>query len=128
MKQSAEGNHPSAQYMLSIFYYLGKGTEKNIEEGKYWLQQSADNAYPQALYILSLENRDQENDKDAYHNFHAAAQLWHAKAQFELSAFYFNGHGVEKDPTQGIFWLKKLQNNKFWKQIIDLHLYIIMGY
>lgn len=48
-----EGNKAS-QYLLSICYLNGYGTEQNTEEGLKWLRKSADQGYSEALYLLGI--------------------------------------------------------------------------
>jgi hypothetical protein len=45
------------------------------------------------------------------------AQAGDAKAQYELALDYYSGTGVAKDPTQGLFWLRKSADRGYdWAQ------------
>lgn len=57
----ANNGNSKAQYMLGSAYWygtesdLGCGFEKNIESAKYWIELSAEQNYPEAIYFLGKQ-------------------------------------------------------------------------
>ena len=51
VKQAANANDSRAQRLLSKLYYQGFGLTQDIDMGRYWLEQAADNGHPEALTI-----------------------------------------------------------------------------
>ena len=53
VKQSASKNDSRAQRLLSKLYYQGVGVPQDIDSGKYWLEQAADNGHIEAANLVS---------------------------------------------------------------------------
>jgi TPR repeat protein len=51
-KKSAEQEYSKAQNQLGCIYYMGEGTEKNLEEAAHWFQKAANNGDYIAQYNL----------------------------------------------------------------------------
>lgn len=56
-EKAAEKGHVHAQYISSIFYFRGYGTEPNPEIGMYWLLKAAQQGYEPALLVLEKLKR-----------------------------------------------------------------------
>lgn len=52
VKQAASKNDSRAQRLLSKLYYQGVGMPQDIDSGKYWLEQAADNGHAEAASVL----------------------------------------------------------------------------
>ncbi|GAA0802657.1 tetratricopeptide repeat protein [Psychrobacter piscatorii] len=53
VKQVASKNDSRAQRLLSKLYYQGVGVPQDIDSGKYWLEQAADNGHIEAANLVS---------------------------------------------------------------------------
>ncbi|BBI68760.1 hypothetical protein PKHYL_29510 [Psychrobacter sp. KH172YL61] len=53
VKQAASKNDSRAQRLLSKLYYQGVGMPQDIDSGKYWLEQAADNGHIEAANLVS---------------------------------------------------------------------------
>lgn len=51
VRQAADANDSRAQRLLSKLYYQGFGLTQDMDMGKYWLEQAADNGHPEAIII-----------------------------------------------------------------------------
>lgn len=52
VKQAASKNDSRAQRLLSKMYYQGIGVVQDIDNGKYWLEQAAENGHTEAAKIV----------------------------------------------------------------------------
>ena len=52
VKQAASKNDSRAQRLLSKLYYQGVGVPQDIDSGKYWLEQAADNGHIEAKNLV----------------------------------------------------------------------------
>lgn len=53
VKQAASKNDPRAQRLLSKMYYQGVGVAQDIANGKYWLEQAAENGHTEAADLVA---------------------------------------------------------------------------
>ena len=52
IKQAASKDDSRAQRLLSRMYYQGVSVSQDIANGKYWLEQAADNGHPEAISLV----------------------------------------------------------------------------
>ncbi|MGE6473553.1 tetratricopeptide repeat protein [Psychrobacter sp. NPDC078631] len=52
VNQAASKNDSRAQRLLSKMYYQGVGVSQDIDSGKYWLEQAADNGHTEAANLV----------------------------------------------------------------------------
>ena len=67
---------------------------------------------------LSLYDQGRYSESFAY--FEKAAQKGSASAQYSLGVLYYNGDGVDKDPTKAIQWLTQAAMNDSTKAMLLL--------
>lgn len=53
VKKAAGKNDSRAQRLLSKMYYQGVGVAQDIDNGKYWLEQAAENGHVEAASVVS---------------------------------------------------------------------------
>ncbi|WP_435980272.1 tetratricopeptide repeat protein [Psychrobacter sp. DM4] len=53
VEQAAHKNDSRAQRLLSKLYYQGVGVTQDVDKGKYWLEQAADNGHSEAASIVN---------------------------------------------------------------------------
>lgn len=87
--QQAKQNSPAAQYQLALAYQAG--TDKDPQEAFYWLQQSAENQYPQAILALSQHYLSNDDTGQAMYWLTKLAVTGNATAQFKLGQLYEEG-------------------------------------
>ena len=103
--KAAEKECGYAQYLLAInFFYFNS---KHQKEALYWLEKSASNDDPYALYQLGLYYSEANDLAKAIKYYQRAAELNNADALLELSYIYGEGIGVEQDDDKALFYLKK---------------------
>ena len=103
--KAAEKECGYAQYLLAInFFYFNS---KHQKEALYWLEKSASNDDPYALYQLGLYYSEANDLAKAIKYYQRAAELNNADALLELSYIYGEGIGVEQDDDKALFFLKK---------------------
>lgn len=78
-QQAAQAGDSEAQFQLANLYKLGKGTQANPRLVRQWLEASAGQQHPGALYTLSLLTMD-EPDSDAAALMDEAVSLGYAPA------------------------------------------------
>ena len=72
VKQAANANDSRAQRLLSKLYYQGFGLTQDIDMGRYWLEQAADNGHPEAITLNKEWQQAQmliETQKQEQHSF-----------------------------------------------------------
>ena len=103
--KAAEKECGYAQYLLAInFFYFNS---KHQKEALYWLEKSASNDDPYALYQLGLYYSEANDLAKAIKYYQRAAELNNADALLELYYIYGEGVGVEQDDDKALFYLKK---------------------
>ena len=103
--KAAEKECGYAQYLLAInFFYFNS---KHQKEALYWLEKSASNDDPYALYQLGLYYSEANDLAKAIKYYQRAAELNNADALLELSYIYGEGIGVEQDDDKALFFLNK---------------------
>lgn len=109
-KKAADMGNEYACAYTGRNYYWERGTERNDEEAKLYLEKAAEKNIDGAWYYLSdlyfkQENYDQAfkwckkvSDKKVYNGLSkASSQHEYRETQYRLGWMYYNGHGVEKD-------------------------------
>ena len=105
--KAAEKEHGYAQYLLAMNFFYYK--QENNKEALYWLEKSASNDEPEALYQLGVyysEGGEADLAKSIKY-YQRAAELNHADAALALSYLYDEGISVEQDDDKALFFLKK---------------------
>ncbi len=103
--KAAEKEHGYAQYLLAMNFFYYK--QENNKEALYWLEKSASNDEPKALYQLGLYYAEKADLAKAIKYYQRAAELNNAEAALELYYIYGEGFGVEQDEDKALFFLKK---------------------
>lgn len=104
--KAAEKEHGYAQYLLAMNFFYYK--QENNKEALYWLEKSASNDEPEALYQLGLYYAEKADLAKAIKYYQRAAELNNAEAALELYYIYGEGFGVEQDEDKALFFLKKV--------------------
>lgn len=116
--QASEKNDAKSQYELSYRYLISNGCEEDLKASRYWLTKSAENnlAIAQitlAHYLSSNPNLPkgyqtvipEKDDKTAFHWYERAAALDPEAAATYMGYSHFEGRGVQKDISKGLYWL-----------------------
>lgn len=103
--KAVEKEHGYAQYLLAMNFFYYK--QENNKEALYWLEKSASNDEPEALYQLGLYYAEKADLAKAIKYYQRAAELNNAEAALELYYIYGEGFGVEQDEDKALFFLKK---------------------
>ena len=103
--KAAEKEHGYAQYLLAMNFFYYK--QENNKEALYWLEKSASNDEPEALYQLGLYYAEKADLAKAIKYYQRAAELNNAEAALELYYIYGEGFGVEQDEDKALFFLKR---------------------
>ncbi|GET65661.1 uncharacterized protein OCT59_027343 [Rhizophagus irregularis] len=98
---------------LADFYYIGKGTEKNLEKSFHWYQKAAENDHEEAMLNLFIcyengEGTEKDSEK-AFYWYKKAAENGDEIAMLNLFIFYKNGEGTEKNLENPFIGVKKQQ-------------------
>ena len=104
--KAAEKEHGYAQYLLAMNFFYYK--QENNKEALYWLEKSASNDEPEALYQLGLYYAEKADLAKSIQYYQRAAELNYGDALLELYYIYGEGIGVEQDDDKALFFLKKV--------------------
>ena len=122
-RKAAERKNLRGQFLLAIILLASKDEERQ-QEGILWLQQSAHEGYPDAMYVLATEYVfgrfvPQDNKKAFDLMEKAALEKGSIKAVDVLGDFYFRGIGVERDVKRAIICYSigaenHIPNSMYW--------------
>ena len=106
---AAKQHHTEAEYYIGLYYQLGKGVQKDLDQAIYWYEKAALKKDKNALYHLAMilikqENRDMKNVAKLLEQ---AASLDHPHAQYNLAVMYQKGDGVIENANKALFWYEK---------------------
>lgn len=48
-KLAADAGHPRCTFVISLYYYNGDGTARNLEQSRYYMDKAVDMGFPDAL-------------------------------------------------------------------------------
>ncbi|MBR0236802.1 MAG: sel1 repeat family protein [Thermoguttaceae bacterium] len=122
-RKAAERKNPGGQYMLALLLLTSQDDEQT-KEGLLWLQQSAFQGEPDAIFTLALEyyfgRLLPRDDKKAFTLMEKAAlEKGSIKAIDVLGDFYMRGVGVEPDGKRAVLCYsigaqKGVPNSMYW--------------
>ncbi|NOZ66314.1 MAG: sel1 repeat family protein [Alphaproteobacteria bacterium] len=100
----------SKSYLLGLSFFQDGDAESAL---KIWTPLSKQGD-PDAQFIIgalyeSGQYGYEQSYKKAAELFSSAAEKGHARSQFNLAMFYYDGRGVEKSIDKMVFWLKKAE-------------------
>lgn len=108
-------NHMDYQYEQGIRYLYGKDIEKNIDQGVYFLEKSANqgnhNALMKLAWIYMYGVGVDSNHVKSIRFYTQAAEDNNIKAQYLLGDFYNEGKYVEQDFIEAFKWFKLAAEN-----------------
>jgi localization factor PodJL len=102
---AAEAGGEYGQFMLANMYLAGEGVKRDPMKYLHWMQQSADNGYPPANYLMGLAYL-RSNAAKAAQYFEAAAKEEHGTAMYMLGLMYASGMGVEPSDREALRWFR----------------------
>ena len=107
------GEAPVLSFWNPIRYVYPRGYrgEQDIKEAAKWLTKSAEQGYPNALFILGIYKSAglgvTKDMKEAIKLWTKAAEQGFMPAQGFLGSRYASGHGVPQDYKEAVKWYKK---------------------
>jgi len=118
LKKSSKLNHKESQYELALLYKNGTGTTKNVKKARQLLSKAVSNGYIKARVVLREllvgENKNQKfKAVNGQYNFSAdsaftvAAKNGNLDAQYKLGLMYIEGEVSQRDPAEGLDWLRR---------------------
>lgn len=102
---AAEAGGEYGQFMLANMYLAGEGVKRNPKQYLHWMQQSADNGYPSANYLMGLAYLSPNAVKAAQY-FEVAARDEHGASMYMLGLMYAGGMGVEPSDREALRWFR----------------------
>ena len=109
-RKEAEQNKSSAQFLLALCHYEGKGTSQNYAEAAKWFKKAAERQHSYAQYYMGLCCQNgygvKKNEKEAANWFEKAAEQEHTLAQYMIAMAYYRGKGKEKNPAKAVRWFR----------------------
>jgi uncharacterized protein len=104
----AEKGNPWAMYNLAAMHMHGEAKPSSSLKAKYWLEQAAAQAYPQALYILGQAYEGGQfgikNLTQAAQYYGLAAQAGSQSGRVEYATALFLGRGIAQDLNEAGHW------------------------
>ena len=106
--EAVENGDKNAINCLALYYFIGKGTEKNLEKAFYWYQKAVKNGneIAQCNFAICYYNGEgtEKNLEKAFYWYQKAAENGDDDAQFNLAKCYHNGEGTEKNLEKAFYW------------------------
>jgi len=107
-KAAANQGNPVAQFLLGVFYFLGRGVKQDYNEAFHWYKAAAEQGFGSAesslgkMYYLGVGV--EQNFKEAINLYKAAAEKNIPEAQYDLAICYEKGEGVDQDFKEAYYW------------------------
>lgn len=128
MMPIAEKGHAKAQMVVGVMYLEGQGVNKNVEEGKKWMEMSAQQGLPAAQMLMGRLYVTEPKFKNM-----TKAESWLDKAAkngdwygyLMMGEFYLTGEYVEQDPNKAIEWFNKANHLPFAQYKLGLIYYFV---
>jgi uncharacterized protein len=100
-EEAADAGNPNAQLMLGHMLTDGKGGDKDVDQGLWWIQKAAEQGLINAQFALGLELHGmKKNPKKQASSFYwtdRAASSGHVRAHTLLGMLYTEGTGTPID-------------------------------
>ncbi len=107
----AEAGDAGAQYIVGMFYQLGKGNPKDYREAENWYRMAAEQGYTNAQVALAvmytLGEEVAQDFREAARWLGMAAEQGNPVAQTMLATMYYEGTGIRKDKQEMVKWFRK---------------------
>ena len=117
----AKEGDAEAQSGIGDLYFIGQGVEQDEEQAFAWYRRAAAQGHVGAGTMLAVFGADlsgvsYEDGVSAYRNgdYARAYDIWlplaeqgHVEAQFNLSALYISGRGVEQNQERAAYWVEQ---------------------
>ena len=107
----AEHGNASAQFVIGVMYFEGRGVPKDPAKGAQWTLKAADQGVADAQFNLAMMyTKGQgvpQDDAQAATWLRKAADQGVREAQYNLATFYLEGKGVARDFNQAFEWNRK---------------------
>jgi Sel1 repeat len=98
-------------YLLGRMYFDGNGVSVNKAEAFKYISKSADNGYPDGLFLRGDMNSNgigtSKNLTAAAEDYRKAAERGNKEAMFKIGQCYETGSGVAKKESTAKLWYKK---------------------
>jgi uncharacterized protein len=110
--EAAKQGHTESEYYTGLYYQMGKGVKKDLDQAVDWYKKAALKHEKNALYHLAMiliksEHHDQHQ---TFVLLEEAAKQDHPNAQYNLAVMYQKGDGTEIDMEKSIYWYQKAAN------------------
>ncbi|MEZ5448133.1 MAG: tetratricopeptide repeat protein [Thiolinea sp.] len=114
-EKAAEQHHLAAQFNLSALLLREDSPVRDLQKGRYWLEQAAEQEDPKSQYSLAMlyeENYFQEGDEasrfaQAMNWLERSARNGYKEAQYTLGTYYLGGERLPHDNSRAFHWFEK---------------------
>ena len=107
----ARDDNASAQYLVGLMNWRGRGAARDDAVAIDWLSKAADQNLPAALNDLATMHQEgsgtAKDAKRAFELFERAAELGSAAGQMNTAKAYQDGNGVTKSVIRARFWYEQ---------------------
>jgi|LWDU01.1.fsa_nt_gi TPR repeat protein len=111
----AEQGKASAQFIIGVMYFEGKGVLQDYKESVKWYRKAAEQGHPGGqLYLGNMYTNGDgvlKDYKESVRLYTKAAEQGMAEAELKLGLAYILGVGVLKDLSKAKYWIKKAYEN-----------------
>lgn len=111
-QSAAECGDEYGQFMLAGMYISGMGVKRSPKKYVYWIQQSADQGYSPANYLLGRKYFS-SNPSTAAKYFKIAAKKEHESSMYMLGLMYAAGNGVSQNNSEALAWFRRAKAQGF---------------
>lgn len=122
--KAAEQGNDEAQSCLGIFYFQGKGVEKNLEEAVKWYTKAAEQGNAVAQFNLanrySFGGGVEQDEETAVKWYTKAAEQGIPNAMCSLGYHYLEGKGGTIDLAKAVEWFTKAAEEGYAKAQYEL--------
>jgi len=111
-QSAAELGEERSQFILANMYMAGEGVQRDPKKYFYWMEQSADNGYPSANYLVGRAYLPSHPSVAAKY-FKNAADKEHGSSMYMLGWMYAVGKGVPQSNAEALAWFRRAKAQAF---------------
>lgn len=129
MEKAASFDHPHALYMLSLAYANGKGTLKDLDKSRFYLEKAVtlNHVVSMNQLAMSLMKETPKDHLRIYELLHQASQRKDPLATYNLAMMFLLGDGMYQNQTKAFRLLDSIKQTQLPMVLYQLGVMLIEG-
>jgi uncharacterized protein len=129
MEKAASLDHPHALYMLSLAYANGKGTFKDIDKSRFYLEKAAQMHHVVSMnqLAMTLMRETPKDHRRIYELLNKASLRKDPLATYNLAMMYFLGDGLYQNQPKAFQLLDQIKHTQLPMVLYQMGVMLVEG-